>query len=105
MLYLIFLLADYEAIKGRWALSIPEKHRDKIVHIVDDVKKGMKTYFVAQSQVVLLVSILFAIGFKIIGMPMAIAMGVFVGLLNYVPYLQLIGIIPTLYCYVLGCLL
>lgn len=43
----------------------------------------------------LCVGILFSIGFAIIGMPLAIVLGMFIGLLNMVPYLQLISIIPT----------
>jgi len=38
------------------------------------------------------VGVIFAIEFYIIGLPMAIAFGMFVGLLNMVPYLQLISI-------------
>jgi predicted PurR-regulated permease PerM len=42
------------------------------------------------------VGILFSIGFLIIGFPMAIGLGLFIGLLNMVPYLQLVGFIPTI---------
>ena len=38
--------------------------------------------------------ILLAIGFKIIDFPLAIILGLFIGLLNMIPYLQTIGIIP-----------
>ena len=42
------------------------------------------------------VGVLFSIGFLIIGFPMAIGLGMFIGLLNMVPYLQLIGLVPTI---------
>ena len=42
------------------------------------------------------VGVLFSIGFLIIDFPMAIGLGLFIGLLNMVPYLQLIGFIPTI---------
>jgi predicted PurR-regulated permease PerM len=38
------------------------------------------------------VGILFALGFSIIGLPLAVGFGLFVGLLNFVPYLQVISI-------------
>ena len=41
------------------------------------------------------VGILFSIGFLIIDFPMAIALGLFIGALNMVPYLQIIGFLPT----------
>ena len=34
--------------------------------------------------------------FLIVGLPLAIVLGLFIGVLNMVPYLQLIGIIPTI---------
>ena len=40
--------------------------------------------------------ILFSVGFTIIDFPIAIAFGLFVGMLNLVPYLQLISIVPML---------
>lgn len=43
----------------------------------------------------LIVGVLFAIGFRIVGLPMGITVGLFIGLLNLVPYLQTIGIIPV----------
>ena len=42
------------------------------------------------------VGILFSIGFLIIGFPLAIPLGLFIGFLNLVPYLQVIGFIPTI---------
>ena len=55
----------------------------------------MNQYFRGQALVALCVGIMFCIGFLIIGMPMAIALGLFIGVLNLVPYLQFISIVPT----------
>ena len=57
-----------------------------------DVKNAMNCYFRGQVLVASLVGILFAIGFYIIGLPMGVLLGLFIGLLNMVPYLQLISI-------------
>jgi len=40
---------------------------------------------------------LFSIGFVIIGLPMAILFGLFVGLLNLVPYLQTVAFVPGIF--------
>jgi predicted PurR-regulated permease PerM len=40
--------------------------------------------------------VLFSIGFLIIDFPMAVGLGLFIGLLNMVPYLQLLGFVPTI---------
>ena len=49
----------------------------------------------------LCVGVLFSIGFLILGMPLAVVLGLFIGLLNMVPYLQLVSIpITTVLCLV-----
>jgi hypothetical protein len=59
------------------------------------VEKGMNSYFRGQALIALIVGILFAIGFKIINLPLGITFGLFVGVLNLVPYLQTISLIPA----------
>ena len=66
------------------------------VKIVNDVQEGMNKYFRGQAVVAFCVGILFSIGFLIIDFPLAIGFGLFIGLLNMVPYLQLIAFIPTI---------
>ena len=55
----------------------------------------MNHYFRGQALVAFCVGVLFSIGFAIVGLPLAIVLGMFIGLLNMVPYLQLISIVPT----------
>lgn len=94
LLYLVFLLMDFDKFQKHWKDYIPPKWRKNLVDLAEDLEEGMRAYFRQQSKIVLVVSILFAIGFKIIGLPLAITLGIFVGLLNYIPYMQLIGIVP-----------
>ncbi len=95
LLYTFFILLDYEAIAEGWIGLVPVKQREMTVRIVNDVKDGMNRYFRGQALVALCVGILFSIGFLIIDFPLAIGFGLFIGLLNMVPYLQLIALIPT----------
>lgn len=96
LLYMFFILLDYEAIANGWAGLVPAKYRPMATRIVNDVKEGMNRYFRGQSLVAFLVGILFSIGFLIIDFPLAIGFGLFIGLLNMVPYLQLIAFVPTI---------
>lgn len=95
LLYTFFILLDYEAIAKGWIQLVPIKHREMTVRIVNDVQDGMNRYFRGQAFVAFCVGILFSIGFLIIDFPLAIGFGLFIGLLNMVPYLQLIAFIPT----------
>lgn len=94
-LYIIFILIDYEKITEGFLYVIPTKYRPFVTQLSDDVEVGMNRYFRGQASVAFLVGILFSIGFSIIGLPLAITMGLFIGLLNLVPYLQILGLIPV----------
>ena len=95
LLYLFFILMDYEKISEGWIRFIPAGQRGFASMVAQDVKSGMNAYFRGQSLIALCVGILFSIGFLIIDFPMAIGLGLFIGLLNLIPYLQLVGFIPT----------
>lgn len=101
LLYVIFILIDYEKISEGFVAIIPLKYRAFVVTLLHDVESGMNSYFRGQSLIALCVGILFSIGFSIIGLPMAITMGLFIGVLNLVPYLQTVGLIPVLFLTIL----
>lgn len=94
-MYVVFILFDYEKIAVGFREMLPLRYKSLILEILDDVEEGMNKYFRGQSLVALIVGVLFAIGFRIVGLPMGITVGLFIGLLNLVPYLQTIGIIPV----------
>ena len=96
LLYTLFILLDYEKICSGWPNLLPAQYRQFAVQLMNDVEDGMNKYFRGQALVALCVGILFCIGFLIIDFPMAIGLGLFIGLLNMVPYLQLVGFIPTI---------
>lgn len=96
LLYLLFFLLDYEKVNKNWLMVVPKAHRAVASHIATDIKREMNAYFRGQALVAFLVGVLFSIGFLIIDFPMAIGLGLFIGLLNMVPYAQTLGFIPTI---------
>jgi predicted PurR-regulated permease PerM len=96
LLYTLFILIDYEEITSGWAGLLPRRYRPFAKRLVADVEEGMNKYFRGQALVALCVGVLFSIGFLIIDFPMAVGLGLFIGLLNMVPYLQLVGFVPTI---------
>ncbi len=96
-LYIIFILKDYEKIHLGWVKIIPSKYRPTVEEIYNDMVHGMNKYFRGQSLIAMTVGVLFAIGFTIIGLPMGLIFGLFVGILNLVPYLQAVAIVPALF--------
>lgn len=95
-LYFIFILMDYEWLAGRWKRLIPERYHTFVAGLVSDVEYNMNRYFRGQSLIALCVGVLLAIGFWIIDLPLGVTLGLFIGLLNLIPYLQTLGIIPMI---------
>ena len=96
IIYLFFILVDYELMAEGLFKMLPKDKRNIVHDIMLDLQKGMNGYFRGQAIIALCVGILFSIGFLIIGFPLAIPLGLFIGFLNLVPYLQVIGFIPTI---------
>jgi predicted PurR-regulated permease PerM len=96
LLYLIFLMIALPSIHANWRKYVPAKYLPQVSALVHEMSVNMNAYFRGQGLVALCVGILFAIGFTIIGMPMGFVMGIVVGILNLVPYMQALGIPPCI---------
>lgn len=92
LLYMFFVMLDYDKIERGFKGMIPQRFRRPALGIISDVTLTMRRYFRGQALVSLLVGITFAIEFYIIGLPLAVVFGLFIGVLNMVPYLQLTSI-------------
>lgn len=96
IIYMFFILIDYEKMSSGFIHLVPKAQRAFVKGMILDVESGMNRYFRGQSLIALLVGVMFSIGFAIIGFPLAIPLGLFIGMLNLVPYLQVLGFIPTI---------
>lgn len=92
LLYLIFIMLDYERLTLSFRQLVPYSHRKRVFKIFDDITEAMNRYFRGQFLIASIVGVLFSIGFVIVGLPMGVAFGLFIGMLNMVPYLQLISL-------------
>ena len=99
VLYVIFIMLDYDRIDRGFKAIVPPAFRKQANILGRDLQRAMNHYFRGQSLIAFIVGILFSIGFLIVGLPLAIVLGLFIGLLNMVPYLQLMSIpITALLC-------
>lgn len=96
ILYLIFILLDYDKINQLWMNLIPPKYRPFVSKLTLDVERSMNNYFRHQAVICLIVAVLFAVGFQIIGLPLAIVLGALIGILHMVPYLHIISMVPAI---------
>ena len=94
IVYFVFILLDFENLARGFISLFPKTLRPTIRTISMDLDRYMNNYFRGQALIAISVGILLSIGFNIIGLPLATAMGIFIGILNFIPYMQALGIIP-----------
>lgn len=90
-LYVAFIMLDYEKLRVTMHAMVPPQYRKRVFTVGRDIKESMNHYFRGQALVAFCVGVLFALGFLIVGLPLAIVLGLFIGVLNLVPYLQLVS--------------
>lgn len=95
LLYMFFILLDYETLTENWIKIFPKNVRPFWAGLAKDVERELNNYIRGQGLVSLCLGILFCIGFTIIDFPMAIGMGILIGILNLIPYLHTFALIPT----------
>ena len=95
LLYMFFILLDYETLTANWVRIFPKKNRPFWSALMKDVERELNNYIRGQGMVALCMGIMFCIGFTIIGFPMAIGLGILIGIMDLVPYLHTFALIPT----------
>ncbi|EPH17924.1 AI-2E family transporter [Hoylesella oralis] len=95
LLYMFFILLDYEFLTENWIRIFPQKHRAFWSDLMKDVERELNNYIRGQCLVALCMGIMFCIGFTILDFPMAIGLGILIGILDLVPYLHTFALIPT----------
>lgn len=96
LLYLLFLLIDYERMTTAWLAFVPKHRRRFAENLARDTAHRMSGYFRGQMLVALSNCVMFSVGFLLIGFPMPIGLGCFIGLISFIPYVQVVGILPAI---------
>ena len=94
-IYVIFILIDYPSVMRGFRMLVPHKYRHTVYRIEDDIKDNMNRYFRSQAVIALCAAVFYCIGFSIVGIPLAIVLGITVGVLYMIPYFQYVTLIPV----------
>lgn len=97
LLYLFFILLDYEKLAVGFIKIFPKKSRPFWQSLINDAERELNSYVRGQSLVALCVGILFCIGFTVIGFPMAIGLGIMIGIMSLIPYVHGLALIPMVF--------
>lgn len=95
LLYLFFLLLDYDRCAQSWISYVPQRHRRLARQLAGDVTHYVCGYFRGQCGVALSNCVLFSTGFLLVGFPLPLSLGCFIGIVSFVPYLQVVGLLPA----------
>lgn len=95
IIYVLFILIDYPQISRGFKMIAPRKYRARFISVFSEVSRSMNHYFRGQGLVALCAMVFYCVGFSIVGLPLAIPMGILVGILYMIPYFQYITVIPV----------
>jgi len=85
--FVYYLLADYRAMRARLDRLIPPRHRTVASTLISRINFVISSYVRSQLVIALVMGVLYAIGFAIARVPLALSIGLLSGLLNFIPYL------------------
>ncbi len=94
-----FLLGDKNPLQSldEELSFIPERIREDITFLTGEFARIMVAFFRGQILIGLIMGVLLAIGFSIVGLRFGIFLGVIIGLLNIIPYLgSILGLLTVL---------
>ena len=89
-LYTVFILLDYNDVTNGFMRMVPIRYRGVLSMIMQDLEDGMNRYFRGQALIALIVGVLLAFGFWLIGLPLGILLGLLMGALTLIPYMKLV---------------
>lgn len=98
VMYLFFILLEYEQlIHGLYHL-FPHRIRHYAMEAGEAINVYVNSYIRGQGLIALILAAYLAIGFGLMGLPMGITLGLLIGIVNFVPYLQIITYPPLVLC-------
>ena len=82
----VFIAAEPRAYAEGVTWLIPRRHRPRARKILDELDHTLRWWLIARGGSMLAVWILVSIGLLILGAPLALALGLLAGLLDFIPY-------------------
>jgi len=95
LLYMFFILMDWDYLTKAWIKIFPKRSRPFWNELASDAERELSNYIRGQGMVAFIMGVLFCIGFTIIDFPMAIGLGILIGIMDLVPYLHTLALVPT----------
>lgn len=85
--FTFYLLSDYRKMRERIDRLIPPRYRPITADLISRTNFVLSSYVRSQLLIATFMGVLYTIGFLILGVPLAVSLGLLSGLLNFIPYI------------------
>ncbi len=85
-MFLFFLLKDYNFVIGTVDELLPPRNKSVVHNIMLEIDKSLSAFLHGQFMVMLVLGTLYSVGYSIVGVPVALGVGLLTGILCFVPY-------------------
>jgi predicted PurR-regulated permease PerM len=84
--FVFYLLSDYHKMAARVDSWVPPRYRSIVSDLLSRISTIISAYVRNQLVIALAMGVLYALGFAILRVPLALTLGLISGLLNFIPY-------------------
>ena len=85
--FAFYLLYDFDVLVAKAAELIPPRHRPTAHGFFREVDAVLGQFFRGQFTVMAILAVLYSVGYGVIGVPLALPIGIMAGFLSFIPYL------------------
>ena len=85
-MFLFFLLKDYGRVVGTVDDLVPLRNKDTFHRIIEEIDKSLSAFLHGQFMVMLVLGTLYSVGYSVVGIPVALGVGLLTGILCFIPY-------------------
>jgi len=84
--FAFYLTYDFDNMVARIAKLVPPRHRPETYSFFRDIDMVLGQFFRGQFTVMAILAVLYSLGYGLIGVPLALPIGIMAGLLSFIPY-------------------
>ncbi len=84
--FAFYLLYDFDVLVAKVGELIPPRHRSQADSFFGEVDAVLGQFFRGQFTVMAILAVLYSVGYGVIGVPLALPIGIMAGVLSFIPY-------------------
>ena len=86
-IFAFYLLYDFDDMVAAAGDLVPRRYKASVFSMAKEIDEVLGQFFRGQVTVMLVLAVLYAVGYSIVGVPLAIPIAIVAGLISFVPYL------------------